>query len=57
MRKTTFIITATHLFSPISAQSAESKSSIITLRFNVHGSLKINSSNFIISKNTFNQGT
>ncbi len=35
MRKTLFIITFPHLFSPISAFSAENKSNIITLRFNV----------------------
>jgi len=35
MEKTTFTITATHLFSPISAFGAESNSHITTLRFNV----------------------
>ena len=50
MRKTTFTITATHLFSPISAQSAESKSYIVTLRFNVHETFQINLTNLLISQ-------
>ncbi len=45
-----------HLFSPISAFSAESKSHIITLRFDVHETLQINQSNFLIYNNTFFQG-
>ncbi len=57
MEKSTFIITETHLFSLISALSKESNSRITTLRFNVHGTLQINSYNFLISNNTFNQGT
>ncbi len=36
MRNTSLIITVPHSFSPMSAISAESKSSIIALRFNVH---------------------
>ena len=52
MRKATSTITVPHLFSPISAFSAESKSHIIALRFNVHGTFQINQSNFLISKIT-----
>ena len=57
MRNTSLIITVPHLFSPISASSAESKSYIIALRFNLYGTFQINQSNFLISNNTFNQGT
>jgi hypothetical protein len=57
METTTFTITATHLFSPISALSKESNSHITTLRFKFHGTLQMNSPNFLISNNTFNQGT
>ena len=42
MRKATSTITVPHLFSPISAFSAESKSHIITLRFNVHETFQTN---------------
>ncbi len=42
MRKTTFTTTVPHLFSPKSALSAESKTYIIALRFNVYGTLQIN---------------
>ncbi len=56
MRKTTFTITAMHLFSLISALSKESNPHITTLCFNVHGTPQINKSNFLISNNTFNQG-
>ncbi len=37
MRKATFTITVPHLFSPIFAYSAKSKSYVIALRFNVTG--------------------
>ena len=54
MRKSTFIITVPHLFSPISAFSAESKSNIIALHFKVHGTIQIYfngvSINFYIKK-------
>jgi len=53
MRKTAFTITATHL----SALSKESNSYTATLRFQFHGTLQIKQSNFLISNNTFNQGT
>ena len=56
MRKTTFASAIPHLFSPISALSAESNSHIITPRFKVHETLQINQSNFGISNNTFVQG-
>ncbi len=55
MRKTTFTITATHLFSTISAFGAESNSHITTMRFNVQETLRINQSNFLIFNNTFVQ--
>jgi hypothetical protein len=43
MGKTTFtIITAMHLFSPISALSKESNSHITTLRLNVQETIQIN---------------
>ena len=57
MRKAAFTITATHLFAPISALSKESNSYTATLRFKFHGTLQIKQSNFLISNNTFNQGT
>ena len=38
----TFITNPPHLFSPISACSAESKSHIIALRFNVQETIQIN---------------
>ena len=57
MRNTSFTITVPHLFSPKSAFSAEIKSYIIALRFIVHETLQINSSNFLISNNIFNQDT
>jgi hypothetical protein len=55
MQKATIAVTVPHLFSPLSALSAESKSYIITLRFNIHGTLQINQSNFLIFNNTFIQ--
>ena len=55
MRKTHFAITIQHLFSPISALSAESKLHITPLRFNVHETLQLNPSNFLISNNTFSR--
>ncbi len=57
MRNTSLVITVPHLFLPISAPSAEGKSFITTLRFNLHGTLQINQSNFLISNSTFDQGT
>jgi len=53
MRNTSFTVSIPHLFSPISAQSAESQPYIITLRFTVQETIQINQSNFIISINTF----
>ncbi len=59
MQKATFAITIPHFFLPISAYISEAnhESSIqsITSRFNVHGTLQINPSNFLISNNTFVQ--
>ena len=49
MKNTSFTITVPHIFSPISALIAESKSYIITLRFNVHETFQINKSDFLIS--------
>lgn len=46
-------ITATHLFSPISAFSAKSKSYTLTSCSYNHGTLQINQSDFLISINTF----
>jgi hypothetical protein len=57
MKNTSFTITVPHLFSPIFALSKESNSHITTLRFKFHGTLQMNSPNFLISNNTFNQGT
>ena len=48
MRNTRLIITVPHLFSPISAKS---RPYIITLRFNVHETHKINQSNFLLFNN------
>jgi len=53
MRNTSFAITVPHLFSPITAQSAESQPYIITLRFNVQETFQIKQSNFLISNITF----
>jgi len=55
MRNTSFTITVPHQFSPISAQSVESNSYIITLRFTVHERIQINQSNYIIQNNVFVQ--
>ncbi len=52
MKETTFTITVPHLFSPISAFSAESKSNIIALRFNVYETFQINQTYFQISNST-----
>ena len=57
MRNTRFTITVPHQFTSISAFGADSNPHITTLRFNVHETLQINQSNFLISNNTFNQGT
>ncbi len=57
MRNTRFIITVPHLSASMSTLSAEINSYTITLRFNVQETIQINSSNFLISNNTFNQGT
>ncbi len=56
MRNTSFAITVPHLFSPISAYSAGSRSYIITLRFKVHETFKINQFNSQIFNNVFVQG-
>ena len=50
MRKTTFIITFLHLFSPISAITAKIITFITSLRFNVHETLQINQFNSLTSK-------
>ncbi len=61
MQKATSDITILHFFLPIPAYISEAnhESSIqsITSRFCVHETLQINSSNFLVSNNTFNQGT
>ncbi len=51
MENTSLAIIVPHLFSPISAFNAESKSYIISLRFNVHETLQINKSNFQVFNN------
>jgi hypothetical protein len=51
MEKTTFTITATRLFSHISAFGAEINSYITTLRFNVQETIQINPLNFLNFKN------
>jgi hypothetical protein len=48
MRNTNFTITVPHLFSHISAFSAESNSYIIIFRFNIDQTLQINQSSFLI---------
>ena len=48
MRKATSTTNAPHLFSSVSALSAESKSYSNTLRFVDHGVLQTNQSNFLI---------
>jgi len=50
MMNTSLTITVPHLFLPKSAQSAERNSYI--MRFNIHETLQINQSDFLISKNT-----
>ena len=45
MKNTSFAITVPHQFSPISALSAESKSYIVALCFNVHETFQVNQSN------------
>ena len=52
MRKATFTTTVPHLFSPISALSAENKPSIFALRFRVHRTFQINKSILLISNDT-----
>ncbi len=49
MKKASSTTNVTHLFSPIFALSAESKSHIIALRFNVLETLQINQTYFQIS--------
>ncbi len=56
MRNTSFTITVPHLFTPISVQSAESNSHIITLRFNVQETIQINQSDFLISNINYIKG-
>ncbi len=56
MRKTTITITVLHLFTSSSTLSAESKSHIIALRFEVYETLQINQSNFLILNNSFIKG-
>jgi len=46
MKNTGFYITVPPLFSPLSAFSAESRSYIITLRFNFRKALQINQFDF-----------
>ena len=53
MRKDNFNITVSHLFIPISAFSAESKSYIITLHFKFHETLQTNQSKWLVFNNTF----
>jgi hypothetical protein len=54
MRNTSFTITVPHLFTPISVQSAESNSYIVS--FNVHETFQINQTDFLISNITFIKG-
>ncbi len=61
MQKATFAITIPHYISRLclySLQRPNHKPSIqsLILRFNVHGTLQINQSNFLISNNAFVQG-
>ena len=53
MRNTIITVSNPHLFIPISAQSAESNSYILALRFTVHETFQINQSDFLISNITF----
>ncbi len=55
MENTGFNITVPHLFSPISALSAESNSYIVALSFNVHETFH-NKSKFLIFNKTVVQG-
>ena len=55
MRNTSFTITVPHIYSPIAAYSAESKSYIITSRFIVHGTFQINQFNSQVFDNAFIQ--
>ena len=56
MRNTSVTITVPHLFTSISAFSAESRPYIITLHSKIHETLQINQSNSQIFNNTFVQG-
>ncbi len=60
MQKATFAITIPHIASRLYLQFLHSMQKLnhtsITSRFCVHGTLKINQSNFGISNNTFFQG-
>ena len=51
MKNSKFAITVPYLFSSISAFSAESRLYIISLRFNVHATLQINSIVFLSFNN------
>ncbi len=53
MRNNSLVITVPHLFSPISAFSAES--SLYIIRFDVHETIQINQTNILISNNSFIQ--
>ena len=57
MKNTSFTITVPHLFSHISAFSAENNLYIIIIfRFNIDQTLQINQSSFLISDNIVIQG-
>ncbi len=55
MRNASFYITVPHIFSSVSAFSAESEPSIITSRFIVHGTFQINQFNSQIFNGAFIQ--
>ncbi len=53
MKNNSFTITIPHLFSSVSARSAESNPYIISLCLNVYEMFQINQSNFLIFNNAF----
>ncbi len=53
MQKATSDITILHFFLPISAYISEAHHTSLTSRFNVHGTLQIDQSNFLIFNPVF----
>ncbi len=53
MRNISYTITVPQSFSPISALITENNSYILALRFNIHETLQINQSNFLIFNPVF----